>query len=701
MAIKLFGGRITIGKDLNVYAGKVDDFFSIMQGKYGTDYTSRNRLKAYKGVVYGCVSLIGESLGAYQPVLQQKKGDQWQKIDHEFIELLERPAGDRTPLTERESFSDFDLWEQTGIYQLLQGDAVWYMALGKTTGRPREIVVLRPDRVGTDVDPKTGKINGYFIRRSTGDPIPLETREVLRFPFFNPEDPYSGLSPVGAGSDYIGTDESAAKYVNRFLNNNANISGVLQIKGEVTKGAFRKFVRAWRDKYEGIDNAGKVAIVRDSDASFEKVGLGLNELDMAGLRKMSLDDVAMLFRVPLPLLGKLTESTGLGRGNIETLEYIFAKYNIDKKMSRFDAVLQFALERYYGLNPTQYRISHENIIPEDKEFELNSRDKGVDRWLKRNEIRDLDGLDAVDGGDQLFVPLSNIPVNESSLGAPEQQEARLTLTVKRKVVKATLSKEAMGETQKETFRLRLMRNQGKYERKYRKTIRPIFEEQRKEALVNLEAHASALEKATGQPLFDKRKYNQKLIDDLRPMLIDLAETQGALALVFAGDTENTFHLTSQIEAFIARSTQRMAGNFNEETLERLNKTLAEGIQEGEGIGALKKRVNTVYDNIDGTRSLRLARTETLKASNNATIWAYKQTGYVKAKKWYANPGACEFCDEMAARDEVALDEIFVGLGDSVDVEGEDGEVQSYAVDYEPIESPPLHPNCRCTIIPVR
>jgi hypothetical protein len=73
---------------------------------------------------------------------------------------------------------------------------------------------------------------------------------------------------------------------------------------------------------------------------------------MGGLRKMSLEDVFMMFKVPPALLGKVTEGTGLGRGNIETLEYIFAKWNIDKKMKRFDAIIMFALQRYYGLSPT-------------------------------------------------------------------------------------------------------------------------------------------------------------------------------------------------------------------------------------------------------------------------------------------------------------------------------------------------------------
>lgn len=409
MALKLLGGRLTIGKDLPQNIGRADDFYGMTSQRYGVDYRVANRMEAYKNIVYACVSLIGEALGDYEPYVERRKGDQWEKVDHEFMRLLQQPTGKAQTA---ESFSKFDLFEATVSYQLLQGDCFWYIGRGDRTGRPRQIVMLRADKVGTDVDPKTGNINGYFIRRSFGDPIPLEVEEVLRFPLFNPKSPYEGYGTVEAGNDYIGTDEATSEYTKNFFANNAGLSGILNIKGEVTKGAFRKFVRAWREKYEGVGNAGKVAILRDSDASFTPVGSSLTDLQMPDLRKMTLDDVLMMFKVPLPLLGK-AEQTGLGRANVEALEYIFAKYNIDKKMKRFDSILEFALHRYYP-EDKDLRVCHENIIPDDKEFTLRERTASVDKWSTRDEIRDKEGLDSIDGGDQLFIPLNNIPINEST-----------------------------------------------------------------------------------------------------------------------------------------------------------------------------------------------------------------------------------------------------------------------------------------------
>lgn len=699
MVVKLFGGRLTIGKELSQYGGKPDDFYGFLTQRWGVNYVSRARLKAYRNAVYDCVSLIAEQVAGYAPKMQAKKGDQWETIDHEFIDLLYNPQSMRDP-REIESFSKFDLFEATAAYLLLQGDCFWYMGLGKTTGRPRDIVVLRPDKVGTDVD-KTGKINGYFIRQEGADPIPLEVNEVLRFNLFNPESAYEGKSVVQTAADYIETDNSTAQFTKNFFRNNAGLSGVLSLKGEITKNSFKKFVRKWREKYQGVDNAGKVAILRDSQAAFTKVGLGLDELDMKALREMTLDDVFMAFKVPKPLLGK-AEQTGLGRGNVEALEYIFAKYNIEPKMKRLDSVLQFALFRYYGLVQSQMRFTHENIIPADKEHDLAVRTAGVDKWLTRDEIRDEDGKDSIPGGDQLFVPINSIPINEASLEtAPVSESALANAKFKPITVKiAAKKKDLIKANTNERFRLSLMRNQSQYEKLYRRTLAPIFDEQRQEALTNLEAHGASLTKAQGAKLFDDAAYDAMMLEDLTPVLYDLAETQGGIAMRFAGDEDNEFHLTSKIQEHLQRNTQKMATNFNDETLAALNSTLAEGIQAGEGVGSLKKRVISVYDNVEGYRAERIARTETLKASNDATVEAYRQTGFVRAKEWVVNPGACPQCRDFEGKS-VPLDSAFLGLGESYTILDDEGNEQIYTNDYDTIEQPPLHPNCRCTVIPVR
>lgn len=688
-----------IGKRL--YGVGKEEQFSTVE-RFGGNTPSRAFLDSYEGIVYACVSAISEEVGNYKPLIHKPQRDETVAVkQHPLLELLDNPQPD-----EPAGISTYELFEATQSFIELTGECFWYKVLGEMTGKPKAIYILRPDRVGIDVD-DNGDINGYFLRRSIGEPIPFEVKEIEHFKMFNPKNPYRGYGTIEASSDYIATERNTSKFTSNFFGNNAGLSGVLSVKGEVTKNAFKKFVTQWREKYQGVDNAGKVAILRESDAVFTKVGLGLNELDMTALRKMTIDEVLMMFRVPRSMIG-LSDESGLGRASVETLEYIFTKRVVNPKMKRIDSVLQRMADRHW--RDEKLIVSHDNIVPSDKEFELKERQAGVDVWLTRNEIRDMDGLDEADGGDKLRAPLASAPLDFDSTGdtgkslkktvtlklaPPVEATTTVITTAKKKDPSQVVKAEDAGRN--ETFRLSLMRNQTAYERKYKKSVVKVLKAQELETVNNLEAFAGKmLKKDLAQILFNLSDAVEQFDQAQYPVLLDMYTVQGGLALVFAGDDESEFKITDQATRAMHESTRRMAKNYNQETIELLTDTLSEGLAQGEALGKLKNRVADVYAEAKGYRAERISRTETLKASNNATNFAYKQTGYVKGKRWFANPDHCSYCETLDGK-LVGLDENFANLGDNIEGDGD----ATYAVDYENIGTPPIHPNCRCTIIPVR
>ncbi len=78
-----------------------------------------------------------------------------------------------------------------------------------------------------------------------------------------------------------------------------------------------------------------------------------------------------------------------------------------------------------------------------------------------------------------------------------------------------------------------------------------------------------------------------------------------------------------------------------------------------------------------------------------TELAYKQSGVVSKKEWFANSDACEFCK--------ALDGSIISVGSTYipkggQLIGTDGGTR--IMDYEDVKHPPAHSNCRCGLLPV-
>ncbi|MGB0969825.1 MAG: phage portal protein [Mycobacterium sp.] len=143
----------------------------------------------------------------------------------------------------------------------------------------------------------------------------------------------------------------------------------------------------------------------------------------------------------------------------------------------------------------------------------------------------------------------------------------------------------------------------------------------------------------------------------------------------------------------------LAGDLNQTTVNRLRDSLADGIAEGETNAQLSERVRTQFDSFTDSRAEQVARTESALAYEQGQQDAWKESGVVAGKQWILAPGACQFCIAVAKEfngKTVDLDGDFVPKGSTV--QGVNGGTMK--TDYRAINGPPLHPQCRCDLMPV-
>lgn len=655
-------------------------------------------LGMYSGVAYRCINTIAEAVASqYVPYAYtlDSKGKKQTVAKHPFWDVLNSPNPDMT---------FYQLFEGSASFVEQFGEFFWYVVPGSKTGYAngiKEIYLLRPDKMGIVVDKSTGSVIGYNYSAGNGaKKIPFTPDEIRHFMTFNPKNAYRGFSTMEAAAEYIQTEEEVSRFTRNYFRNNAAMSGIISVEGKVPRESWNKFVRQWRERYQGVDNAGKVALVRDSQVKFTPIGSSVSEMQLTDLKQTTVEQILMMFRIPKGLFG-MESDQGMGRASVETLEYIFAKWTIDNKLARFDDFIESICKKYYAKMPAM--ISHNNIIPDDKEYQLAYYNQGADRWITRQEIRDRDPElqnNDIKGANQLFTLINQIPLEDAgkaqaAASSSSDKSATVTLVkAKKKIVKDL----EYSTNQKEVFRLQIEQNAKAYARQYKQSMIKVLEKQKSTVLGNIQ-HLAAPKKNLSDTLFNMSDEASSFNSEILPVISTLVLQQGQLAMEFAGDTTATYTLSQAIMNALAKQTKRMASNFNEDTITALSDSLTEGLQNGESIEEMSQRVSDVYDTAEGYRTERVARTESLGASNAATLDGYRQTGFVTAQQWYANPGACPFCEELDG-ETVGLDESYVNQGDSVSAHGHDGESMTMLADYSSIETPPLHPNCSCTIIPV-
>ncbi len=151
----------------------------------------------------------------------------------------------------------------------------------------------------------------------------------------------------------------------------------------------------------------------------------------------------------------------------------------------------------------------------------------------------------------------------------------------------------------------------------------------------------------------------------------------------------------EVQKWVDRSTTRLADEVGDSTTVRVRSLLGKGLEEGKTIDELAADLED--KGFDSKRARVIARTESTRGYVQGQVEAWKQSGIVTGKKWLVAPEPCPFCEAVGASNATkGMGDTFLNVGDSVTAS--DG--SRFVVDFENVSGPPLHPNCRCDLIPV-
>lgn len=246
-------------------------------------------------VAYACVRKIAGAAASIPWLLY----DGAQELEsHPLLALLLRPNPNE------DGAALFERW-----YAFLQTAGNAYLESVTLDGSPRELYVLRPDRV-TVVPGARGWPAAYDY--SVDGHVSRITREasgflpVLHATLFHPLDDYYGLSPLEVAQTAIEVHNAGAAWTKALLDNAARPSGALIYKGPEGTGLsddqFGRLKRELEDAYQGAANAGR-PMVLEGGLDWKAMSYTPSDMDFAETRAVAAREIALAFGMPPMLLG--------------------------------------------------------------------------------------------------------------------------------------------------------------------------------------------------------------------------------------------------------------------------------------------------------------------------------------------------------------------------------------------------------------
>ena len=317
--------------------------------------------------------------------------------NHPLEQLLAQP----NPLA-----SGFELLEQTIGSLELQGNAYWYLA-GDSSGRPREIWLLRPDRV--TIVPDAKRVVAGYLYEIEGKHIPLDAIEVLHFRRWHPSNDFYGLSPIAAARCAVLADKHMADWNrNTFGQDNGVPAGIVSIKDFISDGDFERVKREWRANYGGASR--KTAFLRGGSIEWQNIGLSHTDLDFLQGRKAQRDEILNIFGIPVGLV-----SENATEANAKVAERQFIERTLYPKLVRLAQKISQELLPFY---PGHLIAEFDDIRPTDTEARL-AEIRAAYPLLSINEMRaQYFQLPPVEWGDGPVGNPHSLPQNEAGRGDP-------------------------------------------------------------------------------------------------------------------------------------------------------------------------------------------------------------------------------------------------------------------------------------------
>ena len=335
-------------------------------------------------VAFRCVKVIAEAAAAVPVVVQ----DAERRFDvHPVLDLIAAPNPGQ---------GGSALFEAFYGHLLLSGDGYVEAAGVGAGGGPRELYVLRPDRMkvvpGTDGWPvayeyAVGASKHVFDMRA--DRVP-----VLHVKAFHPQDDHYGLSPLNAAAAAVDVHNAASTWSKALLDNAARPSGAIVYKGadgvgQLGSDQYARLVEELETHHQGARNAGRPMLL-EGGLDWKPMGFSPSDMEFHRTKEGAARDVALAFGVPPMLLGLPGDNT---YANYSEAHRAFYRLTVLPLVAKVMAAVSGWLPAWYG-STFAVKVDFDNVPALAEEREALWRRISDADFLSDAEKRRLLGLPA-------------------------------------------------------------------------------------------------------------------------------------------------------------------------------------------------------------------------------------------------------------------------------------------------------------------
>lgn len=302
-------------------------------------------------------------------------------------------------------------YQQVLVSLLLDGNA-FVRIFRDNRGDVVNLVCLDPFRVQVRRNTRTREIE-YILDQDESSVVRFS--DMLHVTEIRRPQQLRGLSRVHELKDNLGLATALQSFAARFFGQGATVAGIIEFPGKLTREQATELRDGFDNAHKGHKKSHKTGVL-DGGAKYQKVGSSPDEAQMIEARKLAIEEVARMFRIPPHMLG-ITTQGAMSYASVEQNNINFVVHTLRPYITKLE-------DAYSRLLPDEafLKFNVDGLLRGDYQTRISGYSTGLQAgFYSVNDIRRLEDLSPVLDGDQHRVPLANIDLSDTSVVAEDKR----------------------------------------------------------------------------------------------------------------------------------------------------------------------------------------------------------------------------------------------------------------------------------------
>ena len=280
-------------------------------------------------------------------------------------------------------------------------------------GRVINMTVLNPAKVEIRKN-KVGEV--VYIHQD--EPKPLTKNEMIHIPDVVRPGEIRGISRVIALKDNFGLALALESYAARFFGQGATTQGLIEFPGNLTPEQAKQLVDGFDARHRGFRKAHKTGVL-SGGAKYVNTSVENDKAQFIDSRRMAVEDVARAFNIPPHLLGLPGTNT---YSSVEQNNIAFVTHTLRPIVQKLESAFTPLMANEPGGSTAFIKFTLDGLLRGDANSRFTAYSVGLQAgYLTINDIRRLEDLPPVEGGEIIRVPLANVNIDAAELVATDKR----------------------------------------------------------------------------------------------------------------------------------------------------------------------------------------------------------------------------------------------------------------------------------------